>query len=249
MATAGKGVIIESGKRGVLPSGKLAIFNSAGACPCCCDQWHSAYFVTVSTERMGYEYYVSHYEYIDEPTGFIEYYPIVPDPLADSHWAALYATVAAATPWSNTYTPVFHNVGHFYDAMGPDWPNPWDATKSYLEGHLFEMKSTIDFSLDFNPATHEAHTIVLRLDYNHTGSAFMVEAVLDGTPIDSWLVDGDGSRDIEVASYEADYIEFVVRPVSDPAYPGSTGTPPIGLDYEGGLDINSAKIKYKVRDK
>jgi len=216
---------------------------------CCCDTWHSAGVITVSTERMGYEYYVSHYEYIDEDTGYIEYYPIVPDPLADSHWASLYATVQAATPWSNTYTPVYHHVGHLYDAMGPAWWRPGEPTQSELEGHLFEMKSTVYSTLDFNPATHEAHTIVLRLDYNHTGTAFMVEVVLEGTPIDSWLVDGNGSRDIEVATYGSDYIEFVVRPVADPAYPGSTGTPPIGLDYEGGLDINSAKIKYRVRDK
>lgn len=212
-----------------------------------CNQWHSASFVTVSTERMGYEYYVSHYEDYDEPG---TYYPIVPDPLADSHWASLYATVQAATPWSDDYIPDYHHVGHVYDAMGPVWWRPGEPTQSELEGHLFEMKSTVDATLDFNPATHEAHSIVLRLDYNHTGSAFMVEAVLDGTPIDSWLVDGDGSRDIEVATYGSDnIILFVVRPVADPAYPGSTGSPPVGLDYEGGLDINSALIKYKTREK
>jgi len=36
MATAGKGVVIDTGKRGVLASGKAAVFNADGDCPECC---------------------------------------------------------------------------------------------------------------------------------------------------------------------------------------------------------------------
>lgn len=37
MATPGKAVVRLSGKRGVKPSGRAAVFNSKGECPeCCC---------------------------------------------------------------------------------------------------------------------------------------------------------------------------------------------------------------------
>jgi hypothetical protein len=38
MATPGMSVTLESGKRGVLASGKAAVFNADGECPACCPQ-------------------------------------------------------------------------------------------------------------------------------------------------------------------------------------------------------------------
>jgi len=212
---------------------------------CCCDTWHYAHFIDVSsiTSRKGEYFYTSHYEY--EGSGF--HYPIVPNPLSDSHWAALYALVQAATPQDYHWTP--YDVGVTYYCEGPDWPRPGDLTQSILKGNLITSEAVVGFSLDFDPATEEAHSIVMRLIYTHHGSAFEVEVLVDGSPIDSWLVDGDGSRDIEVATYYQTTIDFVIRPVADPAYPGSTGSPPIGLNYEAGLDVLYAQIKYKVRDK
>lgn len=38
MSKSGKIVLTASGKRGVLPSGKVALFNSVGECPECCEE-------------------------------------------------------------------------------------------------------------------------------------------------------------------------------------------------------------------
>jgi len=218
------------------------------ACCCCCDTWHPFdSFVTTATLREGYHYYTSHYEDYDEPG---TYYPIVPDPLADSDWAAVHAVTLACTPWPEM-NPTAYHVGHKYNVYGPTWPPPWmmDPVLSYLDGYLFTIQSYVDFTMNFDPTTEEAHSIVMRLTYTHSGPAFDVEVLVDGSPVDTWTVDGDGTRDVEVAQYGATYINFVIKPASDPAYPGSTGSPPVGNDFEAGMAFTNAEIKYQVRDK
>ena len=38
MPTAGKGVLLASGKRGLLAGGKAALFGAAGTCAACCEE-------------------------------------------------------------------------------------------------------------------------------------------------------------------------------------------------------------------
>jgi hypothetical protein len=46
MPTAGRVVVRESGKRGVLPSGRAAVFNAEGKCPTCCIEFTQAWSFT-----------------------------------------------------------------------------------------------------------------------------------------------------------------------------------------------------------
>jgi hypothetical protein len=46
MPTAGRVVVRESGKRGLLPSGRVAVFNAEGKCPTCCIEFTQAWSFT-----------------------------------------------------------------------------------------------------------------------------------------------------------------------------------------------------------
>jgi len=161
MATAGRGVIIESGKRGVLPSGKLAIFNSAGACPCCCggyltmdpisgrDYWNHAWVEDRYVARVWDD---NLHDYVSNG--------------ASPDWAGLWSAAWSRLIGGSQDIPdPPQHVAWQWRPSGPDWD---DEEHDIIAGDLggnsvlreFDVSET---ALQYDAATQEPYDISLRI--------------------------------------------------------------------------------------
>jgi len=265
MATAGKGVVIESGKRGVLPSGKLAIFNSAGACPCCCGA--PTLYATPAGWYGNSAIVDDEYVVLVWDDQLNDYVPIDPPVLPD--WDGLHTDTwnryaSGTQDWGYN-----DSIGLEYSTQGP-YPQGWDSESiqgNYIGAGLLFKFDVAETDFGYDSATQELYDVKIRIPYSFSALTGWTKLQLAVWITDTAPPAGDNLHTVtnggsnwdwmtvrgEDGTIEINRTESQVRPSTDELYllvyppfvnPGLPSETPAAATINAG-----AELVYRVRDK